>query len=301
VYTGSAVNRLTLVRCGDDVGGNGATSLASAVAFDAAAGVPYWVQVGGFTNSPLGSAGSLVVDFDATPMSGGAGQFVLDSFTEGATADLTAHTPEAGGPWVEHPAWPSGLTSVGPAGRTYFNNSAQSILNAAGQPASPDYDVAADLYVASLTGTAGVIARVDPAVSTMYLGQYTTGSQRWELARLNGGAKTVLGTFTQALTVGETHNVRLEARGSSLKLYVDGVQRIAATDGTIGAAGRAGLEGCTCSTSYGPVTGLQFDNFAAQDAGASTPPSQTATPGIATPTPTSTSTASPTPTPSPTP
>ena len=108
------------------------------------------------------STGSAGVAAQAAP-----GGFVGDSFSEASAVAQTSHVGELGAAWTRHPVWPHGASSVGPPGRAYATNASTSLLYAGGVPASADYDVSASLYVASRQGSAGVLGRVDPAVSAM--------------------------------------------------------------------------------------------------------------------------------------
>jgi hypothetical protein len=235
-------------------------------------------------------------------VAGGIG-FVQDSFTEGATVPLTSHTGEVGASWTLHPASAAGAQAAvdGASGRVFANSAAFGLLYAAGQPANADYDVSATLWVASVRGSAGITGRLDPVANTYYTGLYRTALGGWELARIVNGTWTTLGTASQTLTPGQSYALRLELRGSSLKLYVNGTQRIAATDGAITAAGRAGLS-LFSGNPFGPSVGYLLDSFAAVDAPGSgptatpTPTGATSTP-TATPTATATSAATATPTP----
>lgn len=58
---------------------------------------------------------------------------------------------------------------------------------------------------------------------------------------------------------GSTHNVKLQMRGTSIKVFVDGVERMSVTDSSITAAGRAGVY--ARSYSMTDTWGRRIDNF----------------------------------------
>lgn len=106
-------------------------------------------------------------------------------------------------------------------------------------PASPDYTVSGDFYINNTGGLTALYLRYTESGGN-YLGYsvlYNGG-----LIRLrrhdSGGATTNLGTgYSVADTVGLTYNIKLEAEGSELRMYVDGVLRETVTDSNYTAGG----------------------------------------------------------------
>jgi hypothetical protein len=172
-------------------------------------------------------------------------QFLNDTFTEGgANTVLSSHTPETGSTWVEHGSYADNCTIdagndliFGAAGGDfclYYNDAS---------PASADYSVEGYVFVSANGGTyPGVAGRVATAANTMYRVYYDGADGRWELYKVVAGSSTSIGTdYTQALTISQTYVVKLEMIGTAIKVYIDSVERISATDGDISAAGKAAV------------------------------------------------------------
>ena len=85
----------------------------------------------------------------------------------------------------------------------------------------------------NLGAARGVIGRAGTSSETYYLARYSATSARWELWKLVNSSSTTLGTYSQTLTAGSTYRVRLEMSGTTIRLYVDGVQQISVTDSSI--------------------------------------------------------------------
>jgi hypothetical protein len=86
---------------------------------------------------------------------------------------------------------------------------------------------------------------------------------RWAVDLVQNGAIAGSATFAQTLVAGQTYALRFEVNGINLRLYVDGVQRITATDPQLTAAGRGGVRlGLAASTAQPTnTTGLHLDDF----------------------------------------
>lgn len=190
--------------------------------------------------------------------------FVVDTFTNTNISDLASHTGETGATWTEHP---TASTTIQIASNRAAPNGSNGVYTASGAPTAADYDVSADVYVASTTSAAsGVIGRADATAATWYHARYNGATGNWELYKYVSGTTTLLGSYSQTLTVGNSYNVKLSMRGTSLTVYVDGVARITTTDSAITAAGKAGMR-----TNNGSQTvGYHLDNFTATDASGST-------------------------------
>lgn len=90
------------------------------------------------------------------------------------------------------------------------------------------------------TGYSDVVIEVDathrgggfePAVilryqnSTNYLVVYCNGSGTWRISEIRAGVETVKATGAQTIISGTTYRLRIEALGTAITLWVDGVQR----------------------------------------------------------------------------
>jgi hypothetical protein len=132
-----------------------------------------------------------------------------------------------------------------------------------------------DVHVKSLlTGAtpdagdaAGILGRMDigntNGLGTNYLARYHVGSGEWQLRRHVDDAATGLGSFPQTLTPGQTYRLSLEMNGSTISVYVNGIQRISVTDSGIGAAGRGGVRFGQGNSTAQPSdsSGLHIDDF----------------------------------------
>ena len=134
-------------------------------------------------------------------------------------------------------------------------------------PAAAGYAVEADVYVATrLTDDwIGVVGRLDPAVQngTYYAAGYDEPTQAWTLYRVVNGVRTTLSTpYGQSLTPGSSYHLSLDMAGSTIRLLVDGVQRVSATDANISAAGRGGIQqgNGTTSVDVTAAAGMHLDN-----------------------------------------
>lgn len=193
-------------------------------------------------------------------------QFAADGFAGSDGSALPAQAMTLGGPWVN-----GGGSSASPI---YSSNRAREFGTTTGQmyasdtPPSADYTVQVDVITQSggSDSASGVIGRkASGSTATFYLADYydapTAGSRQWRLYKFVAGTPTSLGSYTQNLGASATATVKLSMVGSAIKVYVDGVERIAATDSDISSAGFSGVRMGNCAS---PTTNALFlDNFSA--------------------------------------
>jgi hypothetical protein len=196
---------------------------------------------------------------------------VSDSFAGTAGTNLQSHAGEIGATWTRHilSASDAQFTAAGrifKAGAT--TNSA--VYYASAVPASADYTVEADVFVASVVASdaAGIMGRLDPAAgiatATYYLARYEISTQRWVLYRSISGAIVNIGwSPVQVLAAGSTYRVSLSMTGSTIRVLVDGVAQVSVTNTDVTVAGRAGfaLGFGGSNTTVTNTTGLHLDNF----------------------------------------
>jgi uncharacterized repeat protein (TIGR01451 family) len=196
-----------------------------------------------------------------------------DEFTDTTGTLLSSHTGAVGATWVSAAgqARTAVITNANRLRKETGNGAAQYYTSTV--PASANYVVSADVYVASLLATdaTGVIGRMDTSGTsdTFYVARYMVDTARWELNKVVGGVITLIGTgtgtgyYSQTLTAGSSYRVSLQMNGTTISLLVDGVSRIVATDSAISAVGRGGVRsGITTTTAaVSDTAGLQFDNF----------------------------------------
>jgi hypothetical protein len=188
---------------------------------------------------------------------GGGTVFFQDTFTGTAGTNVTAHTPDVGTSWVQHASFSGGIFLISDA-----NRSRPSVVDAyyysSDNPASADYDVQADFRAFDTGGGNGIMGRM----STVGVNGYLVQAQGTALKLYSAvsGSFTNIGTTTSTLTTGQTKTVKLEMRGTAIKVYVDGVQEISVTDSAVSAAGKPGMRAFIAATN---TTGVHFDSFTA--------------------------------------
>lgn len=186
-----------------------------------------------------------------------ASLLVNDSFTDTASTRLDQHDGELNADW-QRPftgADPS-YQRINSSGRTYYayengsgyttNGSEHFLTNYV--PPSADYYVEARIYSAS-DGGSGEYAEIYARAATpytFYVLQYDEGTNTWRLGYWNSGSRTPgqmtsLGTYAgDTITPGTSRLARLQVQGTSIKAFIDGVERMSATSNHITAAGYPG-------------------------------------------------------------
>lgn len=177
---------------------------------------------------------------------------VLDTFTDTPGTWLHNHDGETNADWRRPTtSYDPAYQGINAQGRTYhaFQNSSGSTNNGAEHflnqyaPPSADYSVEAVIYAATDGGSgekAEIYARATTP-STFYYLQYDEGVNTWYLG-VSGVGRTNLASYVgDAIAVGSSRIARLEVRGTSIKGFIDGVERLSATNGAITGAGYPGL------------------------------------------------------------
>jgi len=192
-----------------------------------------------------------------------------DTFTDTSGTLLSAHSPDLGTSWTR---WVNDTITA-----TMTNADALRKSSSSGgvgyytgvAPVSPDYLVEADVVVKSVrpSDTIGVVGRWRTTqvggAGTNYIARYNTDTAAWELVKAVNGTGTLLGSFAQTLTAGTTYRLGLDMNGTTIRLLVDTVQRVAVTDAAVDVAGRAGvrLGKSTDTATQSDTTGLHLDDF----------------------------------------
>lgn len=187
-------------------------------------------------------------------------QFVNETFSGTAGATLQAYNAA----WSKY-GTPDILITA--AGRIRSDApSTTAIYEHSGTPASADYRVSADfVYVGSLVTQPGILLR-RTATTTYYFARYDTDLQLFKMYKVVSGSTSLIGTSAEsALAVGETMRVTLEAIGTALKVYRDGVEVLSVADSSITGAGKAGVRLSTGGSAINDALGLHLDNFSADD------------------------------------
>lgn len=197
----------------------------------------------------------------------GDGAISADELDDAPGTVLSSHTGSVAASWTSSPgqARTALITDQNRVRKETGDGAALYYTSAT--PSSANYLVEADVHVKSLLATdaAGVVGRLSTTSTsdTFYFARYVVDQGYWQLMRVVNGSAASLGTYSQTLNGGQTYRLTLEMNGSTIRLLVDGVQRISASDTNITEAGRGGIRlGVSNSTAQVTNTaGLHLDDF----------------------------------------
>ncbi|MET8080014.1 hypothetical protein [Streptomyces sp. NPDC005303] len=165
-----------------------------------------------------------------------------DDFNRADTSDLGAGWVEVSGDW----SIVSNQLSPGSAGGTI-------ILRAA--TAMDTSDHYAQITIAATAAVSqGVWCRGNSNISSGYL--WRNNGTSWDLFSVIGGSFTVIGTYTAAAAPGDV--AKVQAVGSTIKGFVNGVQRASVTDTGVTTGTSVGIRGESSGS-------LRYDDFSAGD------------------------------------
>lgn len=195
--------------------------------------------------------------------------FVNDLFNESSDVDLTTHTPDLGGAWIEHTSsdYIDPLNVIGADDSVYksLTNPGMDYNNAT--PPSADYCVEAVMRVKSVISANAAIAwRVNTSENTMMVFQINNGTG-WRMRKIvwNGSSavQTTIGsedTTTSIPSVGQARTMKACSVGNTHTAYIDGVLlgTVGGTDSDITAAGKCGMR---FSGTFTTSTGYHFESF----------------------------------------
>ena len=168
-----------------------------------------------------------------------------DDFNRANSTDLGANWVEVSGDW----SIVSNQLSPGAAGGTI-------ILRAAGAMATNDNSAQVTI-AATAAASQGVWCRGNSNISQGYL--WRNNGTSWDLFQVVGGSFTVIGTYAAAAAPGDI--AKVQAVGTTIKGYVNGVQRVSVTDTAVTTGTSVGIR----SDSAGAI---RYDDFAAADVSA---------------------------------
>ena len=186
-----------------------------------------------------------------------------DTFTGTGNTLLQNHTSDSGNAWSKQTGTLDGVISN--ANRLRFDiTNGTTIYVSDWIPATADYDVSADFYIAGTSADfTGIGGRNSPSSPTGYYAVLGAGN----VIRLyRGGNGTPLGSQTVTANTGETHTMKLEMRGNVIKVYWDAsviINATAAGGDIVSTAGRASVY---LQATAGDSAGIHLDNFFAADA-----------------------------------
>lgn len=165
-----------------------------------------------------------------------------DDFNRANSTDLGSGWVEVSGDW----SITSNQLSPGAAGGTI-------ILRAATPMASNDHY--AQVTIAATTAASqGVWCRGNTNISNGYL--WRNDGTSWNLFAVVGGGFTIIGTYTAPAAPGDI--AKVQAVGTTIKGYVNGIERVSVTDTSVATGTNVGIRSESASA-------LRYDNFAAAD------------------------------------
>lgn len=197
----------------------------------------------------------------------------VDTFTDTTGTALGSHTPDVGGAWTK--MYDGGNTTGDLKVRS--NRAVAAYPSDTGVPltveswlsGSSNANCAAeiDAYIVSSTsrGDGVMVACRVSGASYGARNQYRvvlSDDGTLTLSKLVAGTYTSLGTYAVgALGVGSTYTLRVEAIGTAIKAYVNGVQRISVTDSAVSSGGQLGMFVTTqaANSTGGTLTGIVAD------------------------------------------
>lgn len=174
--------------------------------------------------------------------------FLDDAFTDADATVLSSHTASpTGGAWT----FPSGFGFGGNLrifDNSLFANAGGVALNLAYNAATPpsaDYTVtvlvAYDPSGGTETCEPRLVARYDTAIDAFYLAGYSESAGKWQIYYYEPDVVlTLLGEFTESQPSAD-FTMTLTVTGTSISVAKDGVVKVAVTDSTLTAAGKAGV------------------------------------------------------------
>lgn len=165
-----------------------------------------------------------------------------DDFNRADSSNLGANWVEVSGDW----SIISNQLSSGNAGGTI-------ILRAAGAMATSDHSAQVTI-TATAAVSHGVWARGNSNISQGYL--WRNDGSNWTLFSVVGGSFTSIGSYAAAAVAGDV--AKVQAVGSTIKGYINGVQRVSVTDTAVTTGTSVGLRAESTNL-------LRFDDFTATD------------------------------------
>jgi hypothetical protein len=170
-----------------------------------------------------------------------------DDFNRADSSNLGAGWVEVSGDW----SIVSNQLSPGSLGGTI-------ILRAATDTTTDD-NFAQGTIAATTAASQGFVCRGNANFTNGYL--WRNNGTSWDLFSIVGGSFTALATFAAAAAPGDV--AKVEAIGSAIKAYVNGVERASVTNTDV-------ITGKSTGIRAESVSGLRFDDFSSGDAGAAT-------------------------------
>lgn len=177
-----------------------------------------------------------------------------DTFTDSNGVATGSHTADTGQSWTVY----SGSADV--QSNALRNITAPTVLGFNYTPSDPNYNVSAVFKCITMISAQStyLCARLQDG-NNFYLAGHRWGTG-WVVSKMIGGSYTELATAgATALTDGQNYDVEFRLSGTSLKLFVGGVEIISVTDNAITTAGKPGVR--WSGNSSGGNTGTHIDSI----------------------------------------
>lgn len=165
-----------------------------------------------------------------------------DDFNRVDSTDLGSNWVEVSGDW----SIVGNQLSSGSAGGT--------VLLRAATPMSSNDNYAQATIAATASVTQGVWCRGNSNLTSGYL--WRNNGTSWDLFAVVGGSFTLIATYTAAAAVNDV--AKIQAVGSLIKGFVNGVERVSATDTSVTTGTTVGIR---CES----TNAIRWDNFSAGD------------------------------------
>ena len=186
---------------------------------------------------------------------------LFDTFA-GSAGNLSAHISDSGNTWAKTASGTYAADININGGRAIGNNG--SLYNANWEPVDADYDVVASVHFNTVLSQQFFLqGRIDVSNTNRYAALVDALNGRFSVHRFSSGTGTTLSFVAQTWTAGQTYDVKLEMRGTSIKAYLDGVLKVTVTDSTITAKGRVGLRWTNANSTT--TTGIVLSDMYADD------------------------------------
>jgi hypothetical protein len=188
--------------------------------------------------------------------------FIFDAFTDTDNTNLTAHTGDLNSTWIDGVNQNSGASAKIFSNAATTETSANAALVYTGSTPNNDCFIQAKIkMMTSISANVALIGRLNTASDDYYWVRHSQSLNQWQLRVTSVGTPSTLGggtaVYNDTMIANDERLVKLEIIGITLKVYIDGVERISTTDSTH-SSGRAGIR---FSGGASPTTGYSIDDF----------------------------------------
>ena len=163
-----------------------------------------------------------------------------DTFTGADTTVLSSHTSDSGHSWVAIPSTSSNTLQISGNKIVHAGGNSKIGYYSSVVPVTADYDVECICKLNGDFNTGGPAGRIQTSDGGRYWAEYEDLVSGWQLYSGQGSTANILGNY-----VGDKPDVErrctLRFIGSTIKVLIDGVERISVTDTAYTTAGRPGI------------------------------------------------------------